>query len=184
MAQNIIGKSSTIHDYSAATGVTAGSGPLTIDGDFTTYWECRAIENGSYPECVGHRTTSYLYSSHTLVKQYTITRVVGKFYWALYISSGASSNTGGVWTQIDIYRDGAWETIPGTYEVRSSSSGYINLDVSGLSLERVTKVRAYINAHGDKQCCDACGGSTTAYGRIYELEAYASNDDAGYCCII
>jgi hypothetical protein len=171
---DIIKKAGVIHDYSNFSRVSEGSGPLTIDGDFETYWQTTAVENRSFSQCNGGRTTGHMYSQHTFPRPYTINGFVAKFWYSISVSGGASKNEGGYTFNIQTLKSGIWTIVPGTnYDHQGgSTTGFINISLEDLEMEDIEGVRAFADGHGDKQCCSACGGSTTAYARIYEIQAF------------
>lgn len=171
---DLLQKDDTTHDYTLTGSQSAGTGPETIDTYDSTPWTAYANMNSSFSQCSGGRTTSTITSEHTFVSA-TIIRVRVKWGVQVIVNSGASSNAGGYTLYLQVYRNSAWETVTGTeHSAHGGSVAYTEFDdnVTGLALTGVTKVRAFADAHGDKQCCDACGGSTQAYSSIYEMSAY------------
>ena len=173
--RDILQDSSTTHEYTLVGSESAGTGPETIDTYEHIPWTAYANMNSSFSECAGGRTTSSITSTHTISSS-TIVKVKVKWGVKVDIATGASANCGGYILWVEVYRGGAWEVVPGTsHNVHGCSPiSYTEFtdEISGLSLTGVTKIRAYADAHGDKHCCAACGGSTQSWSSIFELQAY------------
>lgn len=161
---------SAVHDYTTATGVSEGTGPLTIDGDTDTKWVTFYRQSG------GGSSSRTIVSLHTLAASYLITRVVFKATCQAVTSSGASANVANCTAKVEVYREGAWETVSGSSISASAggdanNSGSVDANLTGLNLTGVSMIKAtgYVYARQD-----GGGGGQYAYSRLFELQAYAS----------
>jgi hypothetical protein len=169
MIVDVIQLRDTTHDYSDATGVVAGLGPETIDGDFDTYWGIFYQQGG------GGSSSRTFRSLHNFIKSFDIDRIVFKCYINATTNSGASANRASASCKVEVYRDGAWEDVAGSSGSVSASGDKtsqttIDVDLTDLDLTDVEDIRGYGYVWAQQ---DGSGGGQRAWCNMYELQAYA-----------
>lgn len=168
---------SASHDYTAASNVESGVGADTIDGNTATSWITYVQQSG------GGSKSGLVTSDHTLPGIYTITKVVFKADIQAVTNSGASANRASASALVQVYRAGAWETVAGTsisvsVAGDSNSSDSVDVELSGLSLDGVSQVKATGNTYAQQ---DGSGGGQWARTKIYLLQAHIT---AGYAGVL
>jgi hypothetical protein len=175
--KNLITLADTTHDYATASGVEAGAGADTIDGDFNTYWATFFQQGG------GGSGTREIKSLHIFSSKKHIKRIVAKMYIQVQTNAGASSNESSAQHSIYIYRNSAWENLTAFQDSMgcggNCSNSRTNSYAEDVDLEDVEQIYAYGYVWASQ---NGSGGGQWARARIYEIEAYG--DSLDYATII
>ena len=162
----------TVHNYATYSGVTAGDGTETIDGDFDTFWKAHAGRSGSCS----------MKSQHEFSSVRTLKRIVFKFNYVTSSTAGDPANTSGGGATVYIYRDGAWELIfsktDSTSGSQTKTSG-IPTEVIETTYEGVEQIYGYLYGSNSN-----AGGEGDGYNDCWFYEIQAYGDSLDYATII
>lgn len=161
---------STTHAYA---GGNSGTGPESIDGDFGTYYGNSGgdFNTGSGGSFAGGAT---VYSTHT----FSIKRTIKEIAFKIYTATDSSSSTDNAHhsqykVQYQVEGDATWYDFAGA----TGSNGSFNpgtVDLTGLNVQNVVAVRAYVSNGGSFHNDD---GQHTWDLRIYELQAFGDQQN-------